>query len=149
MAAPLSVTAPSSVQNLMNSSPRRSMVSRGVLMIETRPFIWTNLNPNHSRMICAKFGWNGPSGSGEEVQNVKSLQTDGQTKDNRWSEKLTWASEKLFHFPQCIFTILVMISPWKRKCPFLWTNLNFLHPLIYSLPGLVEISTVVLEIKIF
>ena len=35
MAAPFSVTAPSSVQNLMNSSSRRSMVSRGVLMIET------------------------------------------------------------------------------------------------------------------
>ena len=35
MAAPLSVTAPSSVQNLMNSSSRRSIVSRGVLMIET------------------------------------------------------------------------------------------------------------------
>ena len=36
MAAPFSVTAPSSVQNLMNSSSRRSMVSRGVLMIETK-----------------------------------------------------------------------------------------------------------------
>ena len=35
MAAPLAVTAPSRVQNLMNSSSRRSMVSRGVLMIET------------------------------------------------------------------------------------------------------------------
>ena len=31
-----------------------------------RPFIWTNLNPLHSRMFCAKFGWNWPSGSGEE-----------------------------------------------------------------------------------
>jgi hypothetical protein len=30
-------------------------------------------------MICAKSGWNWPSGSGEEVENVKSLQTDGQT----------------------------------------------------------------------
>jgi hypothetical protein len=28
------------------------------------------------RMICAKSGWNWPSGSGEEVENVKSLQTD-------------------------------------------------------------------------
>ena len=35
MAAPLSVTAPSCVQNVMNSSSRRSMVGRGVLMIET------------------------------------------------------------------------------------------------------------------
>ena len=30
------------------------------------PFIWTNLNPLHPRMHCAKFGWNWPSGSGEE-----------------------------------------------------------------------------------
>ena len=30
------------------------------------PFIWTNLNPLHPRMLCAKFGWNWPSGSGEE-----------------------------------------------------------------------------------
>ena len=30
-------------------------------------------------MLCAKFGWNWPSGSGEEDENVKSLQTDGRT----------------------------------------------------------------------
>ena len=30
------------------------------------PFIWTNLNPLHPRMLCAKFGWNWPSGTGEE-----------------------------------------------------------------------------------
>ena len=35
-----------------------------------------NLNPLHPRMLCAKFGWNWPSGSGVEVKNVKSLQTD-------------------------------------------------------------------------
>ena len=29
-------------------------------------FIWTNLNPLHPRMLCAKFGWNWLSGSGEE-----------------------------------------------------------------------------------
>ena len=33
------------------------------------PFIWTNLNPLHPRMLCAKFGWNWPSGSGEEDKN--------------------------------------------------------------------------------
>ena len=43
------------------------------------PFIWTNLNPLHPRMLCAKFGWNWPSSSGEEVENVNSLQTYGQT----------------------------------------------------------------------
>ena len=30
------------------------------------PFIWTNLYPLHPRMLCAKFVWNWPSGSGEE-----------------------------------------------------------------------------------
>ena len=29
-------------------------------------FIWTNLNPIYPRMLCAKFGWNWSSGSGEE-----------------------------------------------------------------------------------
>ena len=29
-------------------------------------FIWTNLNPLHPRMLCANFGWNWTSGSGEE-----------------------------------------------------------------------------------
>ena len=58
-------------------------------------FIWTNLNPLYPRILCAKFGGKWPSGSGEEDKNVKSLQTDrrtdGQTTDDRWSEKLTWA----------------------------------------------------------
>ena len=30
------------------------------------PFIWTDLNPLHLRMLCAKFRWKWPSGSGEE-----------------------------------------------------------------------------------
>ena len=35
-------------------------------------------------MFCAKFGWNWPNGSGEEDENVKSLQTDGQT--DEWQQ---------------------------------------------------------------
>ena len=30
-------------------------------------------------MLCTKFGCNWPSGSGEDCENVKSLQTDRQT----------------------------------------------------------------------
>ena len=30
------------------------------------PFIWINLNPLPPQMIYVKFGWNWPSGSGEE-----------------------------------------------------------------------------------
>ena len=58
------------------------------------PFIWKNLNPLHPRMLCAKFGWNWPSGSGERWKMWKvyrQRRTDGQTTDDRWSEKLTWA----------------------------------------------------------
>ena len=37
----------------------------------------------YQSMFCAKFGRNCPSGSGEEDKNVKILQTDRQTADNR------------------------------------------------------------------
>ena len=47
------------------------------------PFIWTILNPLHPGKLCAKFGWNWPSGSGGEDENVKSLQTD------RWTDGRT------------------------------------------------------------
>ena len=56
-------------------------------------FIWTNLNPLHPRMLCAKFGWNWLSGSEEEVENRKCLQKDRQMMDDRRSEKLTWAKK--------------------------------------------------------
>ena len=49
---------------------------------------------------CANFGWNLPSGSGEE--NFKNL----------------WI----------YFRFFLIISPWKRVRPFIWTNLNPLHP---------------------
>ena len=52
-----------------------------------------NLNPLHPRMICAKFGWNWPSGFGVEDENKKSLQIDGRTggrslEDNSQSQVL-------------------------------------------------------------
>ena len=66
------------------------------------PFIWTHLNPLYPRMHCAKFGWNWPSGSWEEVENRKSLQTDGQTDDGRQairkanlSFQLRWAKKSI------------------------------------------------------
>ena len=43
------------------------LLFRNYLHLEwTGPFIWTNLNPPHPRMLCAKFGWKWPSGSGEK-----------------------------------------------------------------------------------
>ena len=57
------------------------------------PFFWINMNHLLSRMLCAKFGWNRPSGSGEEDENVTSLRQwrRQRTTDKFWSEKLTWA----------------------------------------------------------
>ena len=46
-------------------------------------FIWTNLNPPHLRMLCAKFCWNSPNGSGEDI----------------------WISSMYFQY-------FVIISPW-------------------------------------
>ena len=55
-------------------------------------FLWTNLNPLHSRMLYDKFGWNWPGGSWEEDKNVKSLRWQQRwTTDKFWSKKLTWA----------------------------------------------------------
>ena len=57
------------------------------------PFIWTNFNSLHPRKLCTKFGWNWPSGSGEEDENVKSIRQQRQprqTMDKLWSEKITW-----------------------------------------------------------
>ena len=56
-------------------------------------FIWPNLNPLHPRMLCAKFNWNEPSNSREDFLNIVN-----------------------------IFCYFVVISPWKRACPFIWTN---------------------------
>ena len=57
------------------------------------PFFWTNLNPLHSGMLCAKFGWNWPSCSGEEDKNGKRLQTDRRT-DGRTDRRRTTGDQK-------------------------------------------------------
>ena len=87
------------------------------------PFIWTNLNSLHPRMICAKFHWNWPSGTGVKNFLISSI----------------------------YFCYFVIISPWKTAGPFIWTNLNNLHSSLHYakfMPSLVEISPVVLEMKI-
>ena len=63
-------------------------------------FTWKNVNPHHARMLCAKFVWTSRSGSGEEDFLISSM---------------------YFHY-------FIIISPWKRAGPFIWKNLNPLHP---------------------
>ena len=62
--------------------------------------ICTNFSPLHTRMLYAKFGWNWPYSSWEEDFLISSM---------------------YFHY-------FVIISTWKRAGPFVWTNLNPLHP---------------------
>ena len=57
----------------------------------TLPSIWTYVIALHARLILVIFGSNWQRRCAEEDENVKSLQMDGQTPDDRWSEKLTWA----------------------------------------------------------
>jgi hypothetical protein len=61
----------------------------------TWPFIWTNLNPLHSRIICVKCDVSF-AGSGEE--DFKKLSV--------------------------YFYSFAIISPWRRVYPFILTNLN-------------------------
>ena len=88
--------------------------------------VWSLTSPPH--MLCAKYDWNWPSGSGEEDENMESLQTDGCTTDNRPSEKLTWtfSSSKLK-----TMQIRVKIQVCSKQEPYIntWT------------PGAVYIST--------
>ena len=58
------------------------------------------MNHLYPWMICTKFAWNWPNGSGE----------------------------KDFKFLTMYIPYFVIIFPWKRVGPFIWTNLNSLHP---------------------
>ena len=53
-------------------------------------YICKTLSPLQPRTLCAKFGLNWPSGSGEGYENVKSLPTDGQTDDGRQAIRKGW-----------------------------------------------------------
>ena len=69
-------------------------------------------------MLCAKFGWNWPNGSGEED----------------------------FFNSSMYFHNFVIISPWNRAGSFIWINLNPFTQGCF-VPSLVEIGQVVLEKK--
>ena len=81
------------------------------------PFIWTNLNPHHPRMLCAKFGWNWPCCSWEEDENVKSLQTDGQT--DRQTDRRTDDGQQAIRKSQLSFQLR-----WAKNC-MLYKHCNY------------------------
>ena len=58
--------------------------------------IWINLNPLHPQILCAKFGWYCPSGSGEVDFKILPM-----------------------YFG---YFIIIPPPPWKRALPFIWTT---------------------------
>ena len=122
-------------------------------------------------MLCAKFGWKYPSGSGKEDYKVFNkvfllccnyLHFDeGVTFQLKW----TWIIFTQWCFvpslvengPVVLWKIFNMsmhfyyfqiISPLRRVYPFICINLNSLHPRML-VPILVKVGPVVLEKKIF
>ena len=116
--------------------------------------IWTNLNPPYPRMLFVKFGWNWLSGSIEKdlfkfvnvfslFRNYLSLKKGDPSfqkfeipsfrNDKYICANFGWycprgSREEDFLNLLMYFRNFVIISPWKRAGPFIWTNLNPLHP---------------------
>ena len=120
--------------------------------IKVGPFIWTNLSPHHPRMHCAKFGWNWLSGSGEEDFLISSMYFCYFINISPWKGRAlhlnkretpspkgalcqVWLKlahavvleRKIFLISSMYFCYFVIISPWKRAGPLIWTKLNPLH----------------------
>ena len=116
------------------------------------PFSWTNLNPLHPRMLCAKFGWNWLSGSGEEdflyfvnvfslfcnylplekgrVLHLNKLESPSP-KDalcQVWLKMAQWFWRRRFLNFVNVFRLFRNYLPLEKGEPFIWINLNPLHP---------------------
>ena len=110
------------------------------------PFIWTKLNPLHPGMICAKFGWNRPSGSGEEfffifvnvvslfhnylpLEKARALHLNKLESFNicakfGWNRPSGSAEDDLLSSSM----YFRYFCSWKRAGPFIWPNLNPVYP---------------------
>jgi hypothetical protein len=116
---------------------------------KTWPFIWTNLNSLHPKIICFKFNF-GLLVLEKKIFKIFQciftlllLPSLGEGQSPLFEETWNHSSqgwfvpslikigpvvlEKIFKWPHPIF---VIISPLKRTCPFIWTKLNSLHPRI-------------------
>ena len=129
------------------------------------PFTWINLDHLDQSMLCAKFGWNWPSGSGEMHFcnfviippwkrvgpfiwiKLNSLHQSIHCAKLGW-KLAQWLLRRIFLKMSMYFHNCTIISPWKRRGPSFeqtWipiTKKSFV-------PSLVEISPIVLEKKIF
>ena len=78
-------------------------------------------------MLCAKFGWNWISGSGED-ENVKSQQWQ-RTIDRFWSEKLSWNLKLLsIEYWLCIYNITYKDNfPYISFLPIVISGQKYYH----------------------
>ena len=91
-------------------------------------FIWTNLNPLYPRKLCAKFGWNWSSSSGEECEKctIMPMTTTTTTMNNKQilirkahlSLQLRWAKNELLSQDLGLFAY------------FMYTIMHVYHTLI-------------------
>ena len=116
--------------------------------------IWIILNPLYPRMLCVNFGWNWPSSSEERILNIFKIillfcyYIPLEKGVALHLNKLTWIhSTQKWFVPSLLkltqwfwrrFLILsvqlyifVIIPYCKRAWPFIWINLNLLHPRLH------------------
>ena len=126
-------------------------------------FRWTNLNPLHPRMLCAKFGWNWPNGSGEDfkchqcvfsisllspLRNLESqLLMDALCQV--WFELAQWLLRRSVNFGY-VFSLFCNHLPSEKRAwlcisSFVQNWITFTQGCFLS--SLVEISPVVLQKK--
>ena len=138
-------------------------------------FIWTNLNPIQLRILCSKFGWNWPSGSGEEdfwissmyfryfafispwkygeALNLNKLESpslkDALCICSVWLKLAQWFWRRRFLNFFNLFRYFVIISQWKGAGPLHLeqTWIPYTQGCIVS--SMVKIGPVVLEKKSF
>ena len=89
-----------------------------------------------------------PLGKGRDLNELES----SSPKDalcQVWLKLTRWFWwRRFFKMSSMYICYFVIISPWKRAGPFIWTNLNPLHPRMHC-DKLVEIGPFFLEEKIF
>ena len=132
-----------------------------------RAFPWTNLNLIHPKMLCTKFGWNCPIGSGVKFLNfvnifftISLLSTLGKGRcpsfEQTWIPFTHIALRQVWlKFRPCgsgedlkillkNFRYIKIIFPWKRAEPIIWKKTWIPFTQGYFVPSLVEIGPVVL-----
>ena len=149
-----------------------SLFRNNIPLEKGRTLQLNKLEPHHTKMVWAKFGWNWINGSGEEdflndvnvfslFRNYFPLEKGGVLLLNKlesplskdalcqvWLKLAQWSGGEDFLNSWMYFCYFIIISPWKRAGFFIediwipFTQGGFE-------PRLVEIGSVVLEKKIF